>query len=438
MNNFMEEANNPSKISQSNQEDQPRTLYIGNLNCSMTEDALKDLFGQFGTITKSELTSNALSEPYAFIEFADHSSAKLALTAINKKKMFLDDGMIVIWAKPPAVEPHKEVDNKDQFKIFIGNLSSEVDDHALSFVFARFGDVLESRVILDQYTTQSRGFGFITYSKLEDAERAMKDMNGQLLDNRTIRVNWARPGSTEKEKKENLLSYEDIFYQGGPSNTSVYIGNVSQNATKEDIRSIFARFGNIVEIRQYHSHGNSFIKFDSKESAAKAIYEMNGENFMEQAIRCSWGKAEIDNNLQEQSKEVYKPVISPSDVHLNPVNNVIEPERLPQEGFHEFNELYQKGTLEMDNGQFDEALIHYSEAMKSLDAFYKSTMAQLLSKCAKAHVNRKDYKLAIIDVEKSLKFDPTLKEAYRQRLLANFELGNHEEALEDLKKIAQL
>jgi len=430
----MDEATNPPNVSPINQEDKPRTLYIGNLNSSMTEDALKDLFGLFGTVTNLELTSNALSEPYAFIEFAEHSSAKQALKAMNKKKMSLDDGMIVIWAKPPAIEPRKELDSKDQFQIFIGNLSSEVDDHALAFVFARFGDVLESRVIMDPYTAQSRGFAFITYSKLEDAEHAMKEMNGQLLDNRTIRVNWAHSGPIEKEKIELLLSYEDIFYQTGPSNTSVYVGNVSQNATKEDIRSIFARFGNIVEIRQYHSHGNAFIKFDSKEAATKAIYEMNGENFMEQSIRCSWGKAENDNNLQE----IYKPVNFPSDIHSPPVNNGIENQRLPQDGLDKFNDLCQKGAHEMNNGRPGEAIVNYSEAIQSFEELYKATMAQLFANCAKSHVNRTDYKLAIIDAEKSLKFDPTLKEAYRQRLLAHFGLGHYEEALEDLKKIVQL
>lgn len=52
-----------------------------------------------------------------------------------------------------------------------------------------------------------------------------------------------------------------------------------------------------MDIRHFKAQGYSFVKFDNKESAARAIHEMNGAEFMGQSIRCSWGKAEVDFRL---------------------------------------------------------------------------------------------------------------------------------------------
>jgi nucleolysin TIA-1/TIAR len=56
---------------------------------------------------------------------------------------------------------------------------------------------------------------------------------------------------------------------------------------------VFKRFGNVVDIRNFKTQGYSFVKFDNKESAARAIHEMNGSELMGQNIRCSWGKADV-------------------------------------------------------------------------------------------------------------------------------------------------
>jgi cold-inducible RNA-binding protein len=77
-------------------------------------------------------------------------------------------------------------------KLFVGGLSWGTTDDRLKEAFARFGDVSEAKIITDRETGRSRGFGFVTYADPAAAQQAMKELDGQELDGRTIRVNEAQ------------------------------------------------------------------------------------------------------------------------------------------------------------------------------------------------------------------------------------------------------
>jgi len=55
-------------------------------------------------------------------------------------------------------------------------------------VMREIGHVIELRIIIDKLTGHSRGFGFCTYTKSEDAENAVRVLNGRMVHGRTIRV----------------------------------------------------------------------------------------------------------------------------------------------------------------------------------------------------------------------------------------------------------
>lgn len=76
-------------------------------------------------------------------------------------------------------------------KLFVGGLSYGTDDHSLRDEFAKYGEVVEARIILDRESGRSRGFGFVTYTSSEEASAAITAMDGKTLDGRSIRVNHA-------------------------------------------------------------------------------------------------------------------------------------------------------------------------------------------------------------------------------------------------------
>ncbi len=77
-------------------------------------------------------------------------------------------------------------------KLYIGGLSWNTTVETLRATFERFGEVADAKIITDQYSGKSRGFGFVTYAEPQAADAAIAELNGKELDGRTITVDEAR------------------------------------------------------------------------------------------------------------------------------------------------------------------------------------------------------------------------------------------------------
>jgi RNA recognition motif-containing protein len=78
-------------------------------------------------------------------------------------------------------------------KLFVGNLSFATSDSTLSDLFAGYGDVSSCSVPKDRETGRARGFAFVEMSSQEQAEAAIKGLNGQQVDGRQISVVVSQP-----------------------------------------------------------------------------------------------------------------------------------------------------------------------------------------------------------------------------------------------------
>jgi RNA recognition motif-containing protein len=78
-------------------------------------------------------------------------------------------------------------------KLYVGNLSYDVDSSALEELFAEHGAVVSAQIINDRDTGRSKGFGFVEMSSDEQAEAAIAALNGQQHNGRALTVNEARP-----------------------------------------------------------------------------------------------------------------------------------------------------------------------------------------------------------------------------------------------------
>ncbi|XP_019195675.1 PREDICTED: glycine-rich RNA-binding protein 4, mitochondrial-like [Ipomoea nil] len=78
-------------------------------------------------------------------------------------------------------------------KLFVGGLSFYTTEKGLSETFSQFGQVIEAKVITDRVSDKSKGFGFVTYASQDEAETALKEMNGKPLNGRVIFVDYAKP-----------------------------------------------------------------------------------------------------------------------------------------------------------------------------------------------------------------------------------------------------
>jgi RNA recognition motif-containing protein len=78
-------------------------------------------------------------------------------------------------------------------KLFVGNLSFQTTENDLQDAFAAHGTVVEANLMMDRMSGRPRGFGFVTMSSPEEAQKAIDALNGQELGGRALTVNVARP-----------------------------------------------------------------------------------------------------------------------------------------------------------------------------------------------------------------------------------------------------
>lgn len=78
-------------------------------------------------------------------------------------------------------------------KLFVGNLSFNTTENDLQDLFAAHGTVVEANLMMDRMSGRPRGFGFITMSTPEEAQKAIEALNGVAVDGRSLTVNIAKP-----------------------------------------------------------------------------------------------------------------------------------------------------------------------------------------------------------------------------------------------------
>ncbi len=98
-------------------------------------------------------------------------------------------------------------------KLFVGNLSFNTTENDLQDMFAAHGAVIEANLMMDRATGRPRGFGFVTMSSAEEAQKAIDALNGKSVDGRALTVNIARA----REERPSGGGGERRQYGGGRS-----------------------------------------------------------------------------------------------------------------------------------------------------------------------------------------------------------------------------
>lgn len=77
--------------------------------------------------------------------------------------------------------------------IYVGNLDYNLQESELEEVFAEFGQVDSVKIIKDKFTDRSKGFGFVEMTNDDEAQAAIDQLDGKVVNGRNLRVNTARP-----------------------------------------------------------------------------------------------------------------------------------------------------------------------------------------------------------------------------------------------------
>ncbi|XP_023556846.1 polyadenylate-binding protein 4 isoform X4 [Octodon degus] len=255
-------------------------VFIKNLDKSIDNKALYDTFSAFGNILSCKVVCDENgSKGYAFVHFETQEAADKAIEKMNG--MLLNDRKVFVGRFKSRKEREAELGAKAKefTNVYIKNFGEEVDDESLKELFSQFGKTLSVKVMRDP-SGKSKGFGFVSYEKHEDANKAVEEMNGKEISGKVIFVGRAQKKverQAELKRKFEQLKQERISrYQG----VNLYIKNLDDTIDDEKLRKEFSPFGSItsakVMLEDGRSKGFGFVCFLSPEEATKAVTEMNG------------------------------------------------------------------------------------------------------------------------------------------------------------------
>ena len=255
-------------------------VFIKNLDKSIDNKALYDTFSAFGNILSCKVVCDENgSKGYAFVHFETQEAADKAIEKMNG--LLLNDRKVFVGRFKSRKEREAELGAKAKefTNVYIKNFGEEVDDGNLKELFSQFGKTLSVKVMRDS-SGKSRGFGFVSYEKHEDANKAVDEMNGKEMSGKAIFVGRAQKKverQAELKRKFEQLKQERISrYQG----VNLYIKNLDDTIDDEKLRREFSPFGSItsakVMLEDGRSKGFGFVCFPSREEATKAVTEMNG------------------------------------------------------------------------------------------------------------------------------------------------------------------
>jgi len=149
--------------------------------------------------------------------------------------------------------------------IFVDNLPSSMDKNKFIDLFRSYGIIVDIK-FLKHTTGAETGYGFVEFADWEDGRKAINDLNWQLIENRNIRVSWAKPPT----KRVSL--------------TNLYVENVPKSWDDERLRAYFSQICKVkqarvlLNIKNGESRGVGFVHCSNNDQAKNAIQYINRDN----------------------------------------------------------------------------------------------------------------------------------------------------------------
>lgn len=240
------------------------SLYVGDLETSVTEAQLYEKFSSIGPVVSIRVCRDLITRRslgYAYVNFQSSSDAAHAIDVLNFQVINGKPIRVLYSQRDPAVR-RSGVGN-----IFIKNLDKSIDNKALLDTFAQFGTITSAKVAMDGQGN-SKGYGFVQFETAEAAQAAIDNVNGMELNDKQVYVGPFQRRSDRSNSGEAKFN-------------NVYVKNLSENLSDEKLREKFAEHGAvtscvIMKDEEGKSKGFGFVCFESPESAASAVEKLDG------------------------------------------------------------------------------------------------------------------------------------------------------------------
>nr|XP_043613621.1 polyadenylate-binding protein 7 [Erigeron canadensis] len=255
-------------------------VFVKNLNESMDNIQLQELFQKFGIILSCKVSTSedGKSKGYGFVQFELEESSNAAIENLNGTNV----GGKQIYVAKFMKKSDRLLPNSDAkyTNLYIKNLDLDMTEDVLKEKFSVFGNI-GSVVIVRDNNGASRGFGFVNFENPDDAKKATEIMNGLNLGEKVLYVGRAQ----KKSEREQMLRRQFEEWRNEQiskcQGSNVYVKNIEDNVTEGELKERFSQFGMITSAKlmvneKGISKGFGFVCFSTPEEASKAVNTYHG------------------------------------------------------------------------------------------------------------------------------------------------------------------
>ncbi|KAF0904213.1 hypothetical protein E2562_032990 [Oryza meyeriana var. granulata] len=228
-------------------------VFVKNLNDSIDNASLQELFCKFGDILSCKVARNE-----------DGTSRGHVATFIKKSE--------------------RSANNDDKYtNLYMKNLDDDITEELIKLKFSRYGSIISVKIMKRDDGT-SKGFGFVSFQNTESAKKAKEAMNGMLLGSKTLYVARAQKKAERKQYLQRLHEEKRNGIITKSNGSNVYIKNINDEVDDDALRERFDEFGNITSAKIMRdekgiSKGFGFVCFSTPEEAKCAVSSMRGVMF---------------------------------------------------------------------------------------------------------------------------------------------------------------
>ena len=277
-------------------------LFAADLPEDTCEEDLYGFFTGYKMVT-SKVVQN-INNTYAFVNFETRNDAERARRELNGVTIQAKYASGINKISKPVrlcrYESRTGLSSIDpRCNLLVKNLSPQVSAHLLWNTFIKYGDVRSSKLMID-IMGESKGFGFISYYRWEDAMKAKEQLNDKDLLGKNLKINFLEKGRRHVVKKNNI-----------------YVKEIpKKNFTEKELIELFSKFGKInsaviLKDEKGESKGFGFVCFEKPEDAEKAKNEMNGKKVFDDVenklyVSFALKKAERKEELIKMKEKLFK------------------------------------------------------------------------------------------------------------------------------------
>ncbi|KAJ4357591.1 Multiple RNA-binding domain-containing protein 1 [Didymosphaeria variabile] len=300
-------------------------ILVKNIPHGVKADEIRQLFEEHGTIRRFLMPPAGMT---AIVEFGNATQAKSAFMTLSYRKMkdsilylekapkdLFKEGVssttipTAVSDKPGALLSaqdllEEEPESTNTVTLHVKNLNFSTTTQKLSETFkplAGFRSAIVRTKTDPKRGILSLGYGFVDFSSSETASAALRAMDGYSLEGHSLKIQASHRGADAAEERRK----EDAVKKA--AGTKILIKNLPFEATKKDVRALFAPYGSLRSVRvpkkfDSSSRGFAFAEFSTKRDAANAMNQLRGTHLLGRHLVLTFAETEADDPELELEK----------------------------------------------------------------------------------------------------------------------------------------